>query len=194
MAPVENNFPPRGPKIVLGRRLLALAVLALLAFPIATEAQTLTGRLDPQYNASSGFYEYGPLDWDVEVAAGARSDEFSLDLYYNKVSAIMLVSLLCPGTDGDFDTHATSVSAEHFISLTTGLFTTFGDCRLVLIGLSSRNEVLSYRMRVAELATRTTPKRETSSFSAGEWDWQSLDPAAFSEDFAKLEAELTRLR
>ena len=23
MAPVENNFPPRGPKIVLGRRLLA---------------------------------------------------------------------------------------------------------------------------------------------------------------------------
>ena len=25
MAPVENNFPPRGPKIVLGRRLLAVA-------------------------------------------------------------------------------------------------------------------------------------------------------------------------
>ena len=176
------------------QKILALAVLALLAFPIATEAQTITGRLDPQYDSSSGFYEYGPLYWDVEVAAGARSDEFSLNLYYNKVSAIMLVALRCPDSDGDLGTHARSVSAEHFISLTTGLFTTFGDCQLVLLGLSDKNEVLSCRMRVAELATRTTPKREISSFSAGEWDSQSLDPAAFSEDFAKLEAELTRLR
>ena len=176
------------------QKILAFAFLALLVFPIATEAQTITGRLDPQYDSSSGFYEYGPLYWDVDVAAGARSDEFSLNLYYNKVSAIMLVALRCPDSDGEFDTHATSVSAEHFISLTTGLFTTFGDCRLVLIGLSSRNEVLSYRMRVAELATRSTPKRETSSFSAVEWGGQNLDPAAFSEDFAKLAAELSRSR
>ena len=176
------------------QKILALAVLALLAFPIATEAQTITGRLDPQYNASLGAYVYGPLYWDVEVAAGQRADEFSLNLYYNKVSAVMLVSLDCPDSDGDLERHARSVSAEHFISLTTGLFTTFGDCRLSILGVSSRNEVLSYRMRVAELGTRSTPKRETSSFSAGEWDGQYLEPVAFSDDFANLAAELARRR
>ena len=174
------------------QKILALAVLALLVFPIATEAQTITGRLDPQYDASSGFYEYGPLYWDVEVAPeGTRSDEFSLNLYYNKVSALMLASLLCPGTDGELDRHARTVSAEHFISLTTGLFTG-DDCVMILLGLSRKNEVLSYRMRVSELATRSTPKRDTSSFSAGEWDWQNLEPAVVSEDFAKLAVELSR--
>ena len=154
--------------------LALLAPLALLAFPIATEAQTLTGRLDPQYDAASGMYEYGPLYWNVEVAPeDARSDEFSLNLYYNKVSARMLVSLLCPDSNGELDTHAASVSAEHFISLTTGLFPG-DDCLMCLMGLSTQNEVLSYRMRVSELVTRTTAQREVSSFSAGDWDWQDL--------------------
>ena len=135
------------------QKILALAVLALLVFPIATEAQTITGRLDPQYDAESGYYEYGPLYWDVTVApSGSRSDEFGLNLYYNKVRAAMLVSLLCPDSDGDFERHARSISAEHFISLTTGL-SPGDDCVLLLLGLSTRNEVLSYRMRVAELAT-----------------------------------------
>ena len=65
---------------------------------------------------------------------------------------------------------------------------------MILLGLSRKNEVLSYRMRVSELATRSTPKRDTSSFSAGEWDWQNLEPAAVSEDFAKLAVELSRSR
>ncbi len=176
------------------QKTLAVAVLGVLAIPIATPAQTITGRLDPTYNPSSGFYRYGPLYWDVEVAADAESDEFSLDLYYNKVRAIMLVSLSCPDSDGDLGTHATSVSAEHFISLTTGLYTTFGDCRLLLLGVNDRDEILSYRMRVNELATRSTSRRETSSYWAGEPSGQDLEPSAFSEEFANLEAELARSR
>ena len=176
------------------QKIFALALLALFAFPIAAEAQTITGRLDPQYDAESGFYQYGPLYWDVEVAPeGTRSDEFGLNLYYNKVRAIMLVSLLCPDSDGELDLHARSVSAEHFISLTTGLFTG-DDCVLLVLGLSTRNEVLSYRMRVSELATRTTPKRDVSSFSAGGWDSLNLAPAVVSEEFDVLAAELSRSR
>ena len=175
------------------QKILALAVLALLAFPIATGAQTITGRLDPQYNQSRARYEYGPLTWDVDVAVGARSDEFSLNLYYNKVSATMAVILECPDPDegGDFATYAVSISAEHFISLTTGL-PTYADCRLTLIGLSQRNEVLSYRMRVAELGTRSTPRQETSPWSSwtGQSGGQFLEPAAFSKHFDMLEVML----
>ena len=176
------------------QKILAFAVLALVALPIAADAQTITGRLEPTYSASSGFYRYGPLYWDVEVAEDARADEFNLNLYYNKVRAVMLVSLICPDSDGDLDTHATSVSAEHFISLVTGLYTTFGDCRLLLLGVNDRDEVLSYRMRVAELATRRTPRRETSSFAAGQSGGQAVEAAAFSEQFAMLEAELASSR
>ena len=181
------------------QKILALAVLALLAFPIATEAQTITGRLDPQYDAESGFYEYGPLYWDVTVAPSvSRSDEFGLNLYYNKVRAAMLVSLLCPDSDGDFERHARSISAEHFISLTTGL-SPGDDCVLFLLGLSTRNEVLSYRMRVSELATRETESADYSSFAAeGSSGFSSgFSPgveAIIESEFDKLEAELTRLR
>ena len=82
------------------QKVLVLALLALFVVPVAT--QTLTGRLDPQYDAESDFYKYGPLYWDVEVApAGTRSDEFGLNLYYNRVSAIMSVSLRCPDSNGE---------------------------------------------------------------------------------------------
>ena len=84
------------------QKVLVLALLALFAVPVATEAQTLTGRLDPQYDAESGLYKHGPLYWDVEAApAGTRSDEFGLNLYYNRVSAIMSVSLRCPDSNGE---------------------------------------------------------------------------------------------
>ena len=176
------------------QKILALAVLALLAFPIATEAQTVTGRLDPQYDAESGFYEYGPLYWDVTVApSGSRSDEFSLNLYYNKVSAFMGVSLLCPDSDGDLKLHARSVSAEHFISLTTGLFTG-DDCVLLLLGLSTKNEVLSYRMRVSELATRETESADYYSATGGSSGFSPGVEAVIESEFDKLAAEMTRSR
>ena len=38
MAPVENNFPPRGPKIVLGRRLLGTDNLFGLKGKLALDA------------------------------------------------------------------------------------------------------------------------------------------------------------
>ena len=103
----------------------------------------------------------------------------------------MSVSLRCPDSNGELDTHATSVSAEHFISLTTGLSS--GDnCVMFLLGLSSRNEILSYRMRVSELQTRTTPRREPSASSMVEWDWGNQAPVAVGTAFDKLAVELTR--
>ncbi|MCY4602492.1 MAG: hypothetical protein OXF27_21520 [Acidobacteria bacterium] len=176
------------------RNSLALSLLVLFILPISSEAQTITGRLDPEYDAERGLYVYGPLYWDVEVAPeGVRSDEFSLDLYYNKVRALMLVSLLCPDSDGELDTHATTVSAEHFLSLTTGLFTG-DDCRMFILGVNTRAEVLSYRMRVSELVTRSTPEREVSSFSASGWDALGMAPADVSKELDKLAAVLTRSR
>ena len=173
------------------RKMFALSVLCLFVFPVTSEAQTITGRLDPEYDAGRGVYVYGPLYWDVEVAPeSARSDEFGLSLYYNKVRAFMGTSLLCPDTDGDLSLHARSVSAEHFISLTSGLFTG-DDCVLLLLGVNSREEILSYRMRVSEVVTRSTPKRDVSRFSAGGWDGQSLVPAAVSEELDKLAAGLS---
>ena len=87
--------------------------------------------------------------------------------------------------------HASSDSAEHFLLSTTRLWPR-DECGMSLIGFSTREEVLSYRMRVSELATRTTPKREVSSFSAGEWDELSLAPAVDSEAFDMLAADLSR--
>ena len=105
----------------------------------------------------------------------------------------MAVILECPDPDqgGEFVTYAWSISAEHFISLTTGL-STYGDCRLTLIGISQRNEVLSYRMRVAELGTRSTLRQETSPWSswAGPSGGQFLEPAAFSKHFDMLDGML----
>ncbi len=94
-------------------RLVGLAIVFSLV-PIATGAQTITGPIDPEYDVERDLYVYGPLYWDVEVApAGTRSDEFGLNLYYNKIRAVMLVKLLCPDSDGDLEmTPSCSFSAE----------------------------------------------------------------------------------
>ena len=65
----------------------------------------------------------------------------------------------------DLETHALSFSAEHFLSLTTGLITG-EDCYLLLRGASDRNEVLSYRMAVSERVTRSSSLVESSNAAA----------------------------
>ena len=166
--------------------------ICVAGLPSGADAQTITGRIDPEYDSGRRVYTYGPLYWDVTVAPeGTRSDEFSLNLYYNKVSAIMAVSLLCPDSDGDLARHALSVSAEHFISLTSGLFTG-DDCEMFILGASSKNEVLSYRMAVSERVTRQT-KKQIDSFSAtGGFDGFGLAPAPVSATLDKLAAALRR--
>ena len=103
----------------------------------------------------------------------------------------MAVSLNCPDSDGDLARHALSVSAEHFISLTSGLFTG-DDCEMFILGASSKNEVLSYRMAVSERVTRQT-KKQVDSFSAtGGFDGFGLAPAPVSATLDKLAAALRR--
>ena len=142
----------------------------MLSAPLA-EAQTITGRIDPVWDAERGYYTYGldgSLQWRLQVAPSlARSDELSVYLYYNKRAAQMVMEVHCKSDprDEDFKLHATSFSGEHFLSLTTGLIT--GDaCWLLLYGYSDREEVLSYRMAVSERVTRATDELEVSSAAA----------------------------
>ena len=129
-------------------------VVAAALFGAAAEAQTITGRIPPERDADSDRYTFGPLYWDIEVAPrSARSDEFSLYLYYNKRSAVMAARVLCHGPGEDLEAHALSFSGEHFLSLTTGLFPG-EECVLVLEGSSDREETLSYRMAVSKRVTR----------------------------------------
>ena len=120
----------------------------------AAEAQTVTGRIPPERDSENGGYTFGPLYWDIEVApSSARSDEFSLYLYYNKQSAVMAAKVMCQEPGEELADHALSFSGEHFLSLTTGLFP--GEtCVLVLEGASDREETLSYRMAVSKRVTR----------------------------------------
>lgn len=120
----------------------------------AAEAQTITGRIPPERDSETGGYTFGPLYWNIEVAPrSARSDEFSLSLYYNKRSAVMAAKVLCQAPGEELEDHALSFSGEHFLALTTGLFP--GEaCVLVLEGASDREETLSYRMAVSKRVTR----------------------------------------
>ena len=102
------------------------------------EAQTITGRIEPVWDPDLGLYTYGydnSLHWRLQVAPGAaRSDELSAYLYYNKQAAAMVMFVFCrEDARADLETHALSFSAEHFLSLTTGLITG-EDCYLLLRG------------------------------------------------------------
>ena len=144
-------------------------VVAVALFGAAAEAQTITGRIPPERDADSGRYTFGPLYWDIEVAPrSARSDEFSLYLYYNKRSAVMAARVSCRAPGEDLEDHALSFSGEHFLSLTTGLFPG-EECVLVLEGSSDREETLSYRMAVSERVTRpsTTTTAQEPAASSG---------------------------
>ena len=144
-------------------------LLALALFGTAAEAQTVTGRIPPERDADSGRYTFGPLYWDIEVAPrSARSDEFSLYLYYNKRSAVMAAKVLCRAPGEDLDDHALSFSGEHFLSLTTGLFPG-EECVLVLEGSSDREETLSYRMAVSKRVTRPTTATTEPATTANSW-------------------------
>ena len=149
-------------------------VLGLLVFVTlwgaAAEAQTITGRIDPVWDPDLELYTYGydnSLFWRLQVApSSARSDEISVNLYYNKRAAAMAMFVFCrEDARTDLETHALSFSAEHFLSLTTGLITG-EDCYLLLRGASDRNEVLSYRMAVSERVSRSTSLVESSNSAA----------------------------
>ena len=103
----------------------------------------------------------------------------------------MLLTLMYPDSDGELDVHASTVSAEHFLNLTTGLFTG-DDCIMFLLGANSRREVLSYRMRVSGVMTRRTPERDLAGLSAASWDGEQLTPSAVSDAFRKLAARIAR--
>ena len=137
-------------------RIIALGLLVAVTWIGTAEAQTVTGRIDPVWDAENEQYTYGPLYWDVEVAPrSARSDEFSLYLYYNKRAAVMSAGLVCRARGEEPEDHALSFSGEHFLSLTSGLFP--GEsCVLFVQGFSDREEVLSYRMAVSKRVTRPT--------------------------------------
>ena len=150
-------------------RVSAIGLLVAIALGgAAAEAQTVTGRIAPVWDADSERYTYGPLYWDIEVAPrSARSDEFSLYLYYNKRSAVMSAGLVCQASGEEPQDHALSYSGEHFLSLTTGLFP--GEtCVLFVQGFSDREETLSYRMAVSKRVTRPTETTEAAAASAPE--------------------------
>lgn len=153
------------------RWVIGAVVGVVLSAPLA-EAQTITGRIEPVWDAEREYYTYGldeSLLWRLRVAPSlARSDELSVYLYYNKRAAQMVVDVHCtsdPRDEDDLKLHARSFSGEHFLSLTTGLIT--GDaCWLRLYGFSNREEVLSYRMAVSERVTRATDELEVSIAAA----------------------------
>ena len=149
--------------------IVLLVVVAL--WGTAAEAQTITGRIDPVWDPDLELYTYGydnSLFWRLQVApSSARSDELSVNLYYNKRAAAMAMFVLCrEDARTDLETHALSFSAEHFLSLTTGLITG-EDCYLLLRGVSDRDEVLSYRMAVSERVARSNSLVESSNSAAG---------------------------
>ena len=151
------------------RSVIALLVVVAL-WGTAAEAQTITGRIDPVWDPDLEMYTYGydnSLYWRLQVApSSARSDELSVNLYYNKRAAAMAMSVFCrEDARAKLETHALSFSAEHFLSLTTGLITG-EDCYLRLRGLSDRDEVLSYRMAVSERVTRSSSLVERSNSAA----------------------------
>ncbi len=147
------------------RCVIGLLVVAAL-WGTAAEAQTITGRIEPTWDAEKGLYTYGPLYWDLQVApSSAGSDEFGLYVYYNKARQLMAVTLACRGEDEDFTTYARSFSGEHFLSLTAGLLPG-EECVLFLVGGNDRAEELAYRMAVSERVTRPTDPRELSTAAA----------------------------
>lgn len=162
-------------------------VVAAALFGAAAEAQTITGRIPPERDADSGRYTFGPLYWDIEVAPrSARSDEFSLYLYYNKRTAVMAARVLCRAPGEDLEDHALSFSGEHFLSLTTGLFPG-EECVLVLEGSSDREETLSYRMAVSKRVTRPTTTIAEPATSANSWSGGYGDqPSAASTTLRKF--------
>lgn len=141
-------------------RIIVVSFLVAVISIGTAQAQTVTGRIEPVWDAENEQYTYGPLYWDVEVAPrSARSDEFSLSLYYNKRAAVMSAGLVCQARGKAPEDHALSFSGEHFLSLTTGLFP--GEaCVLFVQGFSDRDEVLSYRMAVSKRVTRPTTVTE----------------------------------
>ena len=151
------------------RSVIALLVVVAL-WGAAAEAQTITGRIDPVWDPDLEMYTYGydnSLYWRLQVApSSARSDELSVNLYYNKRAAAMAMSVFCrEDARAKLETHALSFSAEHFLSLTTGLITG-EDCYLRLRGLSDRDEVLSYRMAVSERVARSSSPVGSSNSAA----------------------------
>ena len=158
----------------MNRCVIGVLVVAAL-WGATAEAQTITGRIDPVWDPDLEMYTYGldnSLVWRLQVApSSARSDELSVYLYYNKRAAAMAMAVFCrEDARKASEPHALSFSAEHFLSLTTGLITG-EDCRLVLRGASDRNEVLSYRMAVSERVTRATSLVENSnSATSGGFD------------------------
>ena len=169
-------------------RIIVVGLLVAVAlFETAAEAQTVTGRIPPERDADSGQYTYGPLYWDIEAApSSARSDEFSLYLYYNKKSAVMAAKVLCRAPGEELEEHALSFSGEHFLSLTTGLFPGEG-CVLVLEGTSDRDETLSYRMAVSKRVTRPTTTIAEPAISANSWSSGYGDqPSAASTTLRKF--------
>ncbi len=151
------------------RCVIALLVVVAL-WGAAAEAQTITGRIDPVWDPDLELYTYGydnSLSWQLQVApSSARSDELSVNLYYNKRAAAMAMFVFCrEDVRADLETHALSFSAEHFLSLTTGLITG-EDCYLLLRGASDRDEVLSYRMAVSERVARSNSLVERSNSTA----------------------------
>ena len=103
------------------RSMVGLFVVVLLC-GAAAEAQTVAAWIEPVWDAEKGLYTYGPLYWDLEVAPSLEgSDEFSLNMYYNRARALMAATVACRDAGEDFAIHARSFSGEHFLSLTTGL-------------------------------------------------------------------------
>ena len=121
-------------------RVSAFGLLVAIALGgAAAEAQTVTGRIAPVWDAENERYTYGPLYWDIEVAPrSARSDEFSLYLYYNKRAAVMSAGLVCQARGEEPEDHALSFSGEHFLSLTTGLFPERRVCSLSRVSTTGK--------------------------------------------------------
>ena len=148
-----------------------IGVLLVTALSGTTAAaQTITGRVEPVWNPELELYTYGhggSLRWRLEVApSSARSDELSVNVYYNKRAAVMYAYVVCGGPERGGYVHAWSYSGEHFLSLSTGLITGH-ECSLTLVGHSDRNEVLSYRMAVSERVTRHTELQANRNAAGG---------------------------
>ena len=143
-------------------KIMGLLLLAV-SYTVAAEAQTIAGRMEPTWDAAEGMYVYGPLEWGMQAAPRSeRSDEFSMNLYYNKAGAFMAVTVACYDPETDYLFRTWSFSGEHFLSLTTGLIPG-SSCFISLTGGNDRAEELAYRMTVSERVTRPTDERQVST-------------------------------
>ena len=147
------------------RKTFAIALLALFVLPIASEAQTVTGRLEArEYSEEYQQYHYHGVWWSLDVAPTAEG-HYSLvvDLYYNRVRAAMVALLVCQSPNYGQEAPliiGNVLVREHFMRIENDVWAN-ANCRIGLFAGSSDGADISYRMRVTGMAGQRPGKSES---------------------------------